>query len=96
MRARGLRLPAEVEAVIRALHADLKRRVRNAVDRLRDDPAAGKPLKGDLVGWRSLRVSRFRIVYREARRQIAVAAIGPRASIYFETARLIRRPRREH
>ena len=95
MRDRGLRLPAEVEQVIRSLHPDLKRRVRSAVDRLRADPAAGKALKGDLEGWRSVRVGRFRIVSREARHQIEVAAIGPRASIYFETARRLRRPPRE-
>jgi mRNA interferase RelE/StbE len=91
MRARGVRLPKEVEQVIRSLHPDLKRRVRAAVDLLCTDPEAGKALKGELVGWRSLRVARFRIVYREARRQIEVAAIGPRASIYLETIRRLQR-----
>jgi len=33
----------------------------------------------------------LRIVYREVRAQIEVAAIGPRTSIYFETARRLRR-----
>jgi mRNA interferase RelE/StbE len=95
MRGRGVRLPRDVEAVIRSLHPDLKRRVRAAADLLCADPEAGKALKGELDGWRSLRVGRFRIVYRESRRQIEVAAIGPRAAIYFEAARRLRRGTRD-
>ncbi len=91
MGARGVRLPKDVEQVIRSLHPDLKRRVRAAVDLLCADPEAGKSLKGELTGWRSFRVGRLRIVYREARKQIEVAAIGPRTSIYFETTRRLRR-----
>ena len=91
MRARGVRLPAAVEQVIRSLHPGLKQRVRAAVDLLCANPGAGKALKGELTGWRSLRVGRLRIVYRESRRQIEVAAIGPRRSIYFETTRRLRR-----
>lgn len=91
MRTRGVRLPADVEHVIRSLHPDLKRRVRAAVDLLCANPEAGKALKGELTGWRSLRVGRLRVVYRESRRQIEVAAIGPPVSIYFETTRRLRR-----
>jgi mRNA interferase RelE/StbE len=91
MRARGVRLPNDVQQVIRSLHPDLKRRVRAAVDLLRFNPETGKALKGELEGWRSLRAGSLRIVYREARKQIEVAAIGPRASIYFETARRLQR-----
>jgi len=91
MRARGIRLPKDVEEVIRSLHPDLKRSVRAAFDLLCASPEAGKALKGELAGWRSLRVGRLRIVYREARKQIEVAAIGPRVSIYFETARRLHR-----
>jgi mRNA-degrading endonuclease RelE of RelBE toxin-antitoxin system len=39
-------------------------RVDRALDRLSDDPAAGKPLAGPLAGHRSLRVGSIRIVYR--------------------------------
>jgi mRNA interferase RelE/StbE len=95
MRARGVRLPRDVEAVIRSLHPDLKRRVRVALDLLCADPESGKALKGELEGWRSLRVGRMRVVYRESRRQIEVAAIGPRAAIYLETARRLRRGSRD-
>jgi mRNA interferase RelE/StbE len=91
MRTRGVRLPNDVQQLIRSLHPDLKRRVRAALELLCANPEAGKALKGELEGWRSLRVGRLRIVYREARKQIEVAAIGPRASIYFETTRRLQR-----
>ncbi len=65
--------------------------VRAALDLLRASPERGKALKAPLEGWRSLRVRRFRIVYRVSASSIDVAAIGPRASIYLDTARLVRR-----
>jgi mRNA interferase RelE/StbE len=91
IRARTVRLPHAVQSTIRSLHPELKRRVRVALDLIRDKPETGKALRGELEGWRSLRVSRLRIVYREFQRSIEVAAIGPRASIYVETERRLRR-----
>jgi mRNA interferase RelE/StbE len=90
MRERSVRLPQDVQQTIRSLHPELKRRVRTAVELLRANPEAGKALKGELEGWRSLRVGRMRIIYRASRASADVAAIGPRASIYLETARRLR------
>lgn len=91
MPERSVRLPAEVQRIIRSLHPDLKRRVRAVLELLRANPEAGKALKGELDGWRSLRVGRMRIVYRASKASVDVAAIGPRGSIYLETARRLRR-----
>lgn len=90
MRERSVRLPQDVQQTIRSLHPDLKRRVRAAVELLQANPEAGKALKGALEGWRSLRVGRMRIIYRASRAHVDIAAIGPRASIYLETARRLR------
>ena len=77
---------------IRRLHPDLKRKVRAGVDVIREDPAVGKALTEDLVGLRSVRVGRFRIVYRTVGSSlIEVVAVGPRRTIYEDTARLLRR-----
>jgi mRNA-degrading endonuclease RelE of RelBE toxin-antitoxin system len=95
MRPRLVRLPAEVQQTIRSLHPEQKRRVRTALDRLLSEPEAGKELKGDLEGWRSLRLGRFRIVYRATRMTIDVAAIGPRSTIYLDAARLTRASRKK-
>jgi hypothetical protein len=75
------------------MHPDLKRQVRAALDRIRAAPKCGKALMGELAGWRSLRVGRLRIVYREAATVVEIAAVGPRSTIYLEVARSLRRPR---
>ncbi|MBW1818896.1 MAG: type II toxin-antitoxin system RelE/ParE family toxin [Deltaproteobacteria bacterium] len=60
------------------------------------EPDFGKPLKDELEGLRSIRVSRFRIIYRmEGSKVIQIVAIGPRASIYEETYRLIKKESRD-
>ena len=96
MRERSVRLPPVVQSTIRSLHPDLKRRIRAALDLIRAEPQTGKALKGELGGWRSVRVSRLRIIHRHSTTVVEVAAIGPRASIYLETERRVRRssPRR--
>lgn len=88
-----LRVPRRIEELVRSLHPELKRKVRAGLDLIRTDPEVGKELRDELAGLRSLRVGRFRIVYRVAasRRLIDLVAIGPRRSIYQETLRLLRR-----
>src|SRR6058998_653765 len=43
-------IPPHVADVIRSLHPDLKRSVRNALRALGDDPSAGSPLRRELEG----------------------------------------------
>lgn len=82
--------PALVE-MLRNLHPGLKRRVRAAMDRIAGDATAGKALRAELEGQRSLRIGRFRLVYRlPAGRIVELVAFGPRAAIYEETLRLLR------
>ena len=83
-----------METLIRGLHPELKRKIRAGLDTIRADPQSGKELRDDLTGLRSLRIGRFRIIYRIAPRDlIELVAIGPRRSIYEETLRLLRRGR---
>jgi mRNA interferase RelE/StbE len=87
-----LRIPGQLEELVRGLHPGLKRKVRAGLDLIRTNPAAGKRLRDELAGLRSLPVGRFRIVYRVASsRVIELVAIGPRRTIYEETLRLLRR-----
>lgn len=89
------RVPTEVAQLVRGLHPDIKRKVRAALDRLAQDVEAGKALQGDLQGLRSLRVARFRVIYRApARRAIEIVTIGPRDRVYEETLRLVSAERR--
>ena len=91
MRPRLVRLSDEALAAIASMHPEQKRRVREAIDRLRSDPEIGKELMGELAGWRSLRIARLRIVYRFKAQRIEIATLGPRAAIYLEAARLFGR-----
>ncbi|HEV2250656.1 MAG TPA: type II toxin-antitoxin system RelE/ParE family toxin [Candidatus Limnocylindria bacterium] len=76
---------------IRAAHPDLRRKIRAVVDTLSDRPDVGKALVDELDGCWSARVGRHRIVYRWSRAGLEVVLVGPRATIYEESARLLRR-----
>ncbi len=85
-----IRVPREVVELIRGLHPQLKRKVKASLMSILENPRSGKLLKGELGGLRSVRVSRFRIIYRFiGKKQIAIIAVGPRERVYEETIRLI-------
>lgn len=88
MRAKIL-LPDAVAGLVRSMHPHLKKKVRSAFHLLIKDPAAGKPLRDELLGLRSFRVGRHRIIYRL--QQIEIVAVGSRESIYEETYRLLKK-----
>ena len=91
-----LRVPDYLTEFIRGLHPELKRKIKESLKLIIAEPDSGKPLKDELEGLRSLRVGRFRIIYRSAgSREIQVITIGPRASIYEETYRLIKKEGKE-
>jgi mRNA interferase RelE/StbE len=87
-----LRVPDYLTEFIRGLHPEIKRKIKVSLKNIATEPNSGKPLKDELEGLRSFRVSRFRIIYRVAApREIQVIAIGPRERIYEKTYRLIRK-----
>lgn len=87
---RRSRAPGDVAALIRGL---LKRRVRSALDAVVGDASVGKALRDELAGLRTCRVGRLRIIYRVAGSVIEIVTVGPRATIYAETWRRVRRER---
>lgn len=93
MPARTLKTPSTVRDLIRKMHPHLKHKVRGALTDILDDPGCGKPLKGELKGLWSLRVGRLRVIYRPDDAGAEIVAIGPRITIYEETARHILRSR---
>ena len=91
-----LRVPDYLVKFIRGLHPDLKKKIKGSLKTITEEPDFGKPLKDELEGLRSIRVSRFRIIYRiEDSKVIQIVAIGPRSSIYEETYRLIKKESRD-
>ena len=92
-RPRRLRIPDEIHDRVRSLHPDLKRKIRTTIDGLLSDTAQGKPLRGQLLGFNSIRVGRFRGVYRVAQDFVEILTIGPRRTVYDEAERLNARTR---
>jgi mRNA interferase RelE/StbE len=87
---RRLRVPPRLAALIRGLHPEIKRKLRHTLGAIVADPACGKALKAELAGLRSLRLGRFRVIYRIASAgSIDLVAFGPRERIYEETHRRI-------
>lgn len=87
-----LRIPDHPVELIRGLHPGIKKKIRGSLKNILSKPSVKKPLKDELAGLMSLRVSRFRIVYRIAEsKEIQIITIGPRERIYEETYRLIRK-----
>ena len=88
-----LRIPDEIAALIRSLHPLLKRKIRASLQTIVSDPHAGKALKDELIGLRSFRVGRLRIIYRISdKKEIEIIAVGPRDRIYEETLRVMKKP----
>jgi mRNA interferase RelE/StbE len=87
-----LRVPDDLAAFIRALHPDLKKKIKASLRMILSAPHSGKSLKDELCGLKSFRVSRFRIIYRIASgKHIEIVAVGPRERIYEATYRLLRK-----
>jgi mRNA interferase RelE/StbE len=86
-----LRVPDGIAEGIRGMHPHLKKKIRATLRMLLADPLAGKPLKEELKGLLSLRVSRFRIIYRVRKSTIEIVALGPRSRIYEETLFLVKK-----
>jgi mRNA interferase RelE/StbE len=88
---RRLRVPRDVVALVRTMHPELKRKLRAALGSVLSGAASGKALRDELAGLRSLRVGRYRVIYRESGKDLEIVAIGPRARIYEETYRAVRK-----
>ena len=92
-----LRVTDQLAGFIRGLHPEIKRKIKGSLKTIVTEPNSGKPLKDELEGLRSFRVSRFRIVYRIVDPgEIQIIAIGPRERIYKETYRLLQKESRSH
>ena len=75
-------LTTTAQQLLRHLHPDLKRLIRQALDELASHPVKGKPLHEELAGLWSLRVSHYRIIYQLDTASITVIFLGPRRTVY--------------
>jgi len=87
-----LRVPDETVYFLSALHPEIKRKIKAALNIITSEPGVGKSLQDELRGLNSFKVGRFRIIYKVApKRIIEIVAIGPRRTIYEETYRLLKK-----
>jgi len=63
-----------LKALARVPKAERKRLVE-AIDRLKTDPMAGGTLKGEFSGLRRLRIGRYRIVYEVTHAELLVLVV---------------------
>lgn len=79
---RRLKVDSELAALLRAFPPTIKQKLRGGLDALLQNPHEGKPLQAELSGLWSLRVGRFRIIYRWEPSFLEIIAVGPRETIY--------------
>jgi mRNA interferase RelE/StbE len=84
------RYTPESARLISKLPPEIKRLVRSSVDRLLSEPTVGTELTGELDGYLSYRVRRYRIIYRvnENESYIEMYHVGHRRDVY-ETLRAL-------
>lgn len=79
-----LRYTSTAAESIHHLHPSVKKAMREAIRGLVADPLGGHPLTLELAGFRSLPVSRYRVIYRldETKHVLEIHLVGPRKDIY--------------
>jgi mRNA interferase RelE/StbE len=69
-------LTDEAVAMFKSLDGSSKKILQKAIRKLAISPELGKPLVDELVGFRSWKISRFRIVYKIFHEKISIVLIG--------------------
>ena len=69
---------------IRKLHPQIKPVVKSSIEKLQESPFSGKFLEKELSGYRSIRMKRFRIIYKidENEHKVEIHYFGHRKDIY--------------
>jgi len=84
---------AEAKDIIDKLAFKKKRQIKNAIERIAQNPSVGKRLMHELSSMWSYRSGNFRIIYRVEHRQliVIVLTLGDRKNIYQRAKRVISR-----
>lgn len=78
------RYTPEASSVIRTMHPEIKRRVREGIRMLVENPLLGHELHLELSGFRSFRIGGYRVIYQvnDAGHTIDVYHAGRRRDVY--------------
>lgn len=79
-----VKLTATAAEMFDRLHPDTRKNIKSGLKGLAENPYIGKPLQNELALFRSLKLKRFRIIYRidDDTTTVVVVAIGHRKDIY--------------
>lgn len=96
MRPYRARYTPEASAIIKKLHPTIKTAVRAGISEIIKTPLVGRELRLELSGFRSFRVTKYRIIYRinEEESCIEILYVGPRRDVYESFRDLLARQRR--
>ncbi|MBI3540970.1 MAG: type II toxin-antitoxin system RelE/ParE family toxin [Deltaproteobacteria bacterium] len=74
----------EAKTRIRALSPDIKKGIKESLEKLAKDPYLGKPLQRELIGFWTLAFKRYRIIYKldSSKIHLNIYTIGRRENIY--------------
>ena len=86
-----MRLTPEAYRSVAKLHPENKKQLKLALIGLLQNPYSGKGWQEGLVGFKSLRIKRYRAIYtvREEEQFIEIYHIGRRSDIYEQFRRLL-------
>ena len=76
--------------ILKHLHPDIKKILRETLNDLSINPYSGKPLKEELEGYWSLPVSKYRVIYQIEKSSIIVIYIGLRKYVYAKFLELLK------
>jgi len=86
-----MRFTPESVRLLSKLHPENKKRIKQTLVELRQNPHSGKDLQEELAGFKSLRLKQHRIIYSidEQKKFIQIYHIGRRRDIYEQFKRLL-------
>jgi len=69
---------------IRKLHPQIRPAVKSRIEKLQENTYSGKLLEKDLSGYLSIRMKRFRVIYKidEKQNKVEIHYVGHRKDIY--------------
>ncbi len=81
----------EAVSAIKKLSAKKQRQVKDAIERIAENPDIGKRLTHELKGLSSYRSGNYRIIYRTNRKEIyvMVLTVGHRKDVYTQIKRIV-------
>jgi mRNA interferase RelE/StbE len=79
-----VRLTAAAAEIYNSLHPDIRKQIKATLAELIQTPHRGKALQNELIGFRSLKIKRYRVVYQvdDPGKTVVIYAVGHRRDIY--------------